>query len=137
MKYKDKSLLKDIFGFSMLMSLMIKLGRIQCLIIGFLVTGFISVGHSFIIDIWNRPEFSESYLCCVILIIPTFFFLPMQIADTTLIVENKVKLQAFVFVLTGVINVGLSLVLSRLFGALGASISIFVSYMKKTCFWEK
>ncbi len=115
-----------------LMPLMIKIGRIQCLMIGLVVTGFIAVGHSFIVDVWNRPEFSESYLCCIFLIIPSFFFQPMQIASTTLVVENKVKLQAIVFVIMGVINVALSLILSRFFGALGASISIFVSYMVRT-----
>ena len=115
-----------------LMSLMIKIGRIQCLIIGLLVTGFIAVGHSFIVDIWNRPEFSDSYLCCVFLIIPSFFHLPMEIANTTLIVENKVKLQAFVYIIMGIINVVLSLILSHYFGALGASISIFIAYMIRT-----
>lgn len=115
-----------------LMPLMIKIGRIQCIIIGLLVTGFIAVGHSFIIDIWNRPEFDESYLCAVFLIIPSFFYLPMEIAHTTLIVENKVKLQAFVFIIMGVLNFGLSLILSHFFGALGACISIFIAYMVRT-----
>lgn len=115
-----------------LMPLMIKIGRIQCIIIGLLVTGFIAVGHSFIIDIWNRPEFDESYLCAAFLIIPSFFYLPMEIAHTTLIVENKVKLQAFVFIIMGLLNFGLSLILSHFFGALGASLSIFVAYMVRT-----
>lgn len=115
-----------------LIPLMIKIGRIQCIIIGLLVTGFIAVGHSFIVDIWNRAEFSSSYLCTVFLIIPSFFYLPMEIAHTTLIVENKVKLQAYVFIIMGLLNVGLSLVLSKYFGALGASISIFIAYMVRT-----
>lgn len=115
-----------------ILKLMIKVGRLQCLIIGLLVTGFIAVGHSFIVDIWNRPEFSESYLCCVFLIIPSFFHLPMEIANTVLVVENKVKLQAFVFIIMGIINVVLSLILSHYFGALGASISIFIAYMIRT-----
>ena len=115
-----------------LMPLMIKVGRLQCIIVGLLTAGFIAVGHSFIIDIWNRPEFSESYLCCVFLIVPSFFYLPMEIAHTTLIVENKVKLQAYVFVIMGIANVVLSLILSKFFGALGASISIFIAYMVRT-----
>lgn len=115
-----------------LMPLMIRIGRLQCIIIGLLVTGFIAVGHSFVVDIWNRPEFSDSYLCAVFLIIPSFFYLPMEIAHTALIVENKVKLQAFVFIIMGLINVVLSLILSKYFGALGASISIFVAYMVRT-----
>ncbi len=115
-----------------LMELMIRVGRIQCLIIGALTTGFIVLGKSFIIDIWNKPDFSESYLCAMFIIIPSFFFLPMQIANTTLIVENKVKANAFVFIIMGVLNVVLSSILSKYYGALGASISIFVAYMVRT-----
>lgn len=115
-----------------LTQLMIKVGRIQCMVIGLLVVGFIAVGRSFIIDIWNKPSFSESYICTILMIIPSYFFLPMQIANTTLVVENKVKLQAEVFVLMGVINVVLSILLAKYFGAIGASISIFIAYMTRT-----
>lgn len=110
-----------------LMSLLIKVGRIQCLIIGLLVAGFIAVGHSFIVDFWHRPEFAESYICAVLLIIPCFFELPMQIANTALVVENKINLRSYVFVTTGIINVALSFVLSKHLGAFGASISIFIA----------
>lgn len=115
-----------------LLPLMIRIGRIQCMIIGLLVVGFIAVGHSFIVDIWGKADFSQSYLCAVLLILPSFFYLPMQIANTTLIVENKVKLQAYVFIIMGVLNVCCSLVLSKFFGALGASFSIFIAYMVRT-----
>ena len=115
-----------------LMPLMIRIGRIQCMIIGILVVGFMALGESFIVDIWNKPDFSQSYICAGLLIIPSFFYLPMQIAHTTLIVENKVKLQAYVFVGMGILNVGLSLILSKYFGAIGASASIFVAYMVRT-----
>ena len=115
-----------------LMPLMIRIGRIQCMIIGILVVGFVALGKSFVVDVWNKPDFAESYLCAVLLIIPSFFYLPMQIAHTTLIVENKVKLQAYVFIGMGVLNVILSLILSKYFGAIGASLSIFIAYMVRT-----
>lgn len=115
-----------------LLDLMIKIGRLQCMIIGALCIGFISFGKSFIVDIWNKPDFTDSYLCAVFLIIPSFFYLPLQIANTTIIVENKVKLQSFVFIVMGVINIVLSAVLSKYHGALGASISIFIAYMVRT-----
>mgnify|MGYP003300357879 CR=1 FL=1 len=115
-----------------LLPLMIRIGRIQCMIIGILVVGFMALGKSFIVDIWNKPDFTQSYICAGLLIIPSFFYLPMQIAHTTLIVENKVKLQAYVFVGMGVLNVVLSLLLSKHFGAIGASLSIFAAYMIRT-----
>ena len=112
-----------------LMNLMIRVGRLQCIIIGALVVGFISFGKSFIVDIWNKPNFTDSYLCAVLLIIPSFFFLPFQIANTTLVVENKVKLNAYVSIVVGVLNVILSIFLSKIWGAFGASLSIFIAYM--------
>ncbi len=114
-----------------LVPLMIKIGRLQCIIIGLLVTGFISVGQSFVVDIWRKADFADSYLCAVLLIIPSFFQLPMQIAKTTLVVENKIKYQAYVYIGMGIVNVALSLVLSRYFGALGACLSIFIVYMAR------
>jgi O-antigen/teichoic acid export membrane protein len=115
-----------------LVELMVKVGRLQCMIIGLLVTGFIAFGESFILYIWNKPNFAESYLCTILLIIPSYIYLPMQIANTTVIVENKVKLRSLVTLSTGILNVLLSLILSKELGALGASISIFVSYLFST-----
>lgn len=115
-----------------LMPLMVKIGRIQLMIVGLISVGFIALGKSFVVDIWNKPDFAESYWCAVLLIIPSVFYLPMQIGNTTLIVENKVKLQAYVFMAMGAVNVLCSLVLSHFFGALGASLSIFIAYTVRT-----
>lgn len=115
-----------------LLPLMIKIGRIQIALVGLVIVGFVCLGQSFIIDIWRKSDFSQSYLCAVFLIIPSFFYLPQQIANTTLVVENKVKLQAYVFLGMGAINVVLALILSKYYGALGASVSIFVAYMFRT-----
>lgn len=115
-----------------LVPLMIRVGRLQCMIIGLLVVGFIALGKSFVVDIWNKPEFSRSYICAVLLILPGFLHQPMEIANTTLIVENKVKQQAVVLLIMGGLNVALSLVLSKYYGALGASVSIFIAYMVRT-----
>ncbi len=112
-----------------LVDLMVKIGRIQCLIVGALVVGFISFGKSFIVDVWNKADFIESYLCAVFLVIPSYFYMPLQIANTTLIVENKVKLQSFIYLITGILNVSISLVFSHWWGALGASVSICIAYL--------
>ena len=111
-----------------LLPLMVKVGRLQLIITGLITVGFITFGKAFVIDIWHKPDFAESYICAVLLIVPSMFYLPMQIANTTLIVENKVKLQAIIFVVMGVANVVLSIPLSKFFGAVGASASICIAY---------
>lgn len=102
------------------------------MIMGILTVGFITLGKSFIVDIWNKPDFALSYYCAVALIVPSLFYLPMQIANTALIVENLVKLQSFVFMGMGGLNIVFSFILSKYFGAFGASLSIFIAYMFRT-----
>lgn len=115
-----------------LLQLMIRIGHLQSVLIGFIVIGFISFGRSFIIDIWHKPDFELSYICAVLMIIPSFFHMPMEIANTALVVEGRVKLQAFVFIIMGLVSAGASLILSKYYGALGASIAIFMAYMVRT-----
>ncbi len=112
--------------------LMNKIGRLQCVLIGLLTVGFISVGRSFIVDIWKKADYEMSYYCAILLILPSLLYLPMEIANTTLVVENKVKLKAYVFIVMGGINFILSLIWCKYWGALGASASICVAYFIRT-----
>ena len=112
-----------------LMPLMIKVGRIQLMLIGLVSVGFLALGKSFIVDIWNKPDFEQSYYCAVLLLLPNMLYLPMQIANTTLVVENKVKIQAQVFMVMSAVNVVLSLIFSHFWGAIGAALAVFIAYL--------
>ena len=112
-----------------LMPLMVKVGRIQLMLVGLVSVGFLALGKSFIVDIWNKPDFVQSYYCAALLLLPNMLYLPMQIANTTLVVENKVKIQAQVFMAMSVVNIVLSLILSHYWGAIGAALAVFVAYV--------
>lgn len=112
-----------------LMPLMVRVGRIQLMLVGVISVGFLALGKSFIVDIWNKPDFVQSYYCAVLLLIPNMLYLPMQIANTTLVVENKVKIQAQIFMVMSAVNVVLSLVFSHYWGAIGASLAVFIAYV--------
>lgn len=105
--------------------LMIKVGRFQTYIIGLIIVGFISVGKEFI-HFWVGDNYYLAYYCFLLLVIMDIIEYPQQIADTTLVATNNVKIRSFIAVGTGVGNVVLSLGLSKLWGALGASCSIFI-----------
>lgn len=113
-------------------NLSIKIGRIQLFIVGFIITFFIGFGKTFIVYIWHRPEFSLSYFCAILLILPSFFQLPMEIANSTIIVKNKVRLQAYIYIGMAIINFILSIILSKYFGPVGASLSICIAYLFRT-----
>jgi len=111
-----------------LLELMIKVGRIQLSIIGLITIGFISIGKDFIL-LWMGKDYILSYYSAILLILPTILYLPQQIGNTAIVALNKVKLQAYVFIVMASINIVFSVLFSYLWGVFGASLSIFVSYL--------
>jgi len=108
--------------------LMTKVGRIQYSIIGLIFVGFAILGREFI-DLWMGKDFALAYYCALLIMLPGVFRVPQLIASVTIIAMNKVKIQAFVYVIVASLNILFSSMLSRYFGALGAAISICIVYI--------
>lgn len=113
---------------SNLVTLMIKIGKFQYVINGLLVVGFTVVGKAFI-ELWVGAEYMEAYIGILLVIIPGLFFNSLQIANTAMIVQNKVNIQAYITIVTGLLNICLSPLLAKKVGVIGACISIFIAYM--------
>lgn len=111
-----------------ILPLMIRVGRIQILTMGIILVGFIIIGRDFI-SVWLGNGYEEAYLCTLLLIIPAFLLLPADIADQTLIASGNVKYRAFVFVGMAIVNIPLSIVMTKYYGLIGLSFSIFTAYM--------
>ncbi|MBQ9735282.1 MAG: oligosaccharide flippase family protein [Clostridia bacterium] len=111
-----------------LSSLLLSVGKFQYALNGLIVTGFAVVGKTFI-HLWVGSDYAMAYWGILLVIVPGLFFNSLQIANTTLVVENKVKIQALISIMAGVVNVMLSIPLSMFYGVLGACISIFIAYM--------
>lgn len=112
------------------LQLMIKIGRIQLIITGLIIIGFISVGKEFIF-LWMGEGYITSYYCTILLILPSLLSLTQEIANTTVVVLNKVKQKSYVYMISSIINIVLSLILSQFWGVLGASIAICISYFAR------
>ncbi|MGE6415985.1 oligosaccharide flippase family protein [Planococcus kocurii] len=106
-------------------NLMIKVGRIQLIIVGLIIIGFFTMGKEFIV-LWMGESFKDSYYITLFLIAPSIVILTQQIADTTLIVTNKMKYAAFSSIVVAVISVTFSLYLTSKFGAIGSSFGILM-----------
>jgi len=110
-----------------LLALMKKVGRFQFSITSLIVVGFVLAGKEFI-SLWLGPDFSEVYLCGILLLLPAPFYLSQQVAKTTVVVLNKVKYQAYVNLAKSAFNVIAAVILSYFFGATGACVSICIAY---------
>lgn len=108
--------------------LLLSVGKFQYALNGLIVAGFTVVGTSFI-RLWIGETYLPAYWGILLVIIPGLFYNALNIANTTLIVENKVRTQAIIDTATGMINVLLSFPLSSAYGVIGAAFSIFVAYM--------
>lgn len=105
-------------------ALMIKVGRIQFVMLSAIVSIFIMAGRDFFLS-WLGTDFEKSYLVAVLLILPGLITIPQQIASTTLVAINKVKYDAYSRLIIMVISIVLSYLLSFRHGAIGSGIAIF------------
>ncbi|MBQ4159796.1 MAG: oligosaccharide flippase family protein [Clostridia bacterium] len=109
-------------------ALMCKVGRFQYFIIGLIFAGFAVCGKQFVQLCYGAGRI-DAYYVALLMIFPHLFYAPQQIAQTTVTVENKVKLQAYVHVAAAIINVGLAYVLIRHYGVIGGALSICIVYI--------
>lgn len=114
-----------------IMPLMIKMGRIQIYIVGLIVFGVVCLGQDFI-QLWVGDGFKDSYLCAVLIIIPSFFHLPQMIGNDAIFAANKVKQLSVIFIMMAILNIIGAVVLSPLLGATGICISVFIAYLVRT-----
>lgn len=109
-----------------ILRLMIAVGRFQVVVLGLLFVGFFSVGKDFMV-LWMGAEFAPAYICTVIVTLPTIFEYSQQIANTTLLAQNKVKYQSIGLIANSFLNVIISSLLCKCFGAIGVCIGICIT----------
>lgn len=106
---------------------MIRVGRYQCFVCGLILVGFAVIGKQFV-NCWMGPDFENAYWIVLLLITPSYAYVPKQIGITAITVTNNIKYEAFVTIIVGTLNLILSYFLSSALGAVGAALSIFVVY---------
>ena len=114
-----------------LLPLMVRIGRLQLIIIGAIVVVFVGIGHDFML-LWVGNDYNLSYYCAILLILPSVIHLPQEIASTAIVAANKVKKQAVVYVIMAICNIAMAFWFSKLWAALGVSLSICIAYFVRT-----
>lgn len=111
-----------------IMSLMIKVGKYQMIVMGLIFTGFCVLGREFM-TLWMGEEYQRAYFGAILIFLPDLFTFSQQIANTLMTADGKVKLQAVGYVLMAVVTLAFSFWLSNAFGAIGAAASIAIGYL--------
>lgn len=109
-----------------LTSLMIRVGRIQLYIVGFIIIGLFGLGHSFI-HLWIGDKFYNTYYVMVLLIAVNLVSMTEQIGSTLSYVVNEVRYNSIFAISTSVVSLFLSICLASKWGAIGCGVAVFVA----------
>ena len=93
--------------------------------------GFLVLGKDFI-NLLVGEEYTDSYYCTLLICAYGFFAYPQQIANTYVMVKNRVKARAYISIAAFIINVSLSFLFGWLWGAKGVALAVFFALILYT-----
>lgn len=123
---KVNSIISESVSNRELTKLFTKVGRIQFIIIGLVLSGFIIFGEQFII-IWAGPDYADSYMITVILVTSISIPLIQNLGIEIQFAKNMHKMRSIVYLIISIVNIIISIPLIKHFGTVGAAIGTAVS----------
>jgi len=111
-----------------LTNLLIKIGRIQFLVIALIVSGFAVFGQTFIV-LWAGPEYHSAYWITVLTMFPMCIPLIQNIALSTVVAQNKHQFRSIVYLIIALINVISTYIVVPFMGIIGAALCTCLAYL--------
>ena len=96
--------------------LFIRTGRIQYIIIAFILSGFIVFGRQFI-NLWAGPGYENAYIISVLFFVSLLIPLIQNLGITVLQARNQMKFRSLLYI-------GIALVLTKRLGGIGCAIAV-------------
>ena len=113
-KSNDHRLVSDLF---------IKVGRLQYIVICFILIGFIIFGKAFI-AIWAGRNYADAYLITLILFIPLTIPLIQNLGIIILQAHNKMKFRSVLYLIIALFSLAVSVPLAKVYSGLGCAIAV-------------
>lgn len=106
--------------------LFIRTGRIQFIVISFILSGFILFGKPFIV-LWAGPDYIDAYIISLLFFIPLAIPLIQNLGIVILQARNQMKFRSFLYIGIAFFSLSLQIPLAKSFGAIGSAIGISVA----------
>lgn len=103
-----------------------KVGRIQFMVLGLLLTGFIFFGMPFV-NMWAGEGYGVSYAVALLLIAPVTVPLIQNLGIEIQRAKNMHKARAVVYLAIAIVNVFISIPLIKIMGSVGAALGTSIS----------
>jgi len=111
-----------------LTELFIRVGRVQFLVVGLIISGFASFGQSFI-RLWAGEAYGDAYWIAVLTLFPLCVPLIQNTGLSILTAQNRHRARAIVYVLIAMTNAVSTYLIVPHLGGLGAALCTCVSYL--------
>lgn len=109
-----------------LTGLLIKTGRIQFIVIGFILSGFILLGKPFVI-LWAGSDYVDAYYIALIAMVPLTIPLIQNVGISILQAKNLHAFRSIMYLVISILNFGISILLTKEIGIIGAVIGTSIS----------
>lgn len=108
-------------------NLFTKVGRIQLIVLGLIMSGFVVFGKDFVIHIYAGKEYGVSYVVALLLMLPATVPLIQNLGLEIQRSVNKHRTRSVVYAAMAIINISISIPLARMFGSAGAALGTAIS----------
>ncbi|NCB45314.1 MAG: hypothetical protein EOM59_22205 [Clostridia bacterium] len=115
-------------GMSELSSLFRKVGRLQLMILGLILSGFIVFGTSFL-QLWVGEQFLPAYAMTLFMMIPFTLDLIENVGVLILQAKDLHKTRAMIFLGIALLTILLTITATKLFGGIGGAAAIGISLL--------
>lgn len=113
-KNDDKKVVSNLF---------IRTGRLQFIILAYILVAFIVFGRQFIY-LWAGPGYEDSYIIACIFFIPLTIPLIQNIGITILQARNQMKFRSILYICIALISLIFQVYLSKIYGGIGCAVAV-------------
>ena len=111
-----------------LTELFIRVGRIQFLVVGLIVTGFAVFGQAFIL-LWAGASYADAYWIAILTLFPLCIPLIQNTGLSIVVAQNKHKFRSIVYLMIAIANVISTYLVVPYLGGIGAALCSCISYL--------
>lgn len=110
----------------------IRTGRLQYILMALIITGFVLFGQVFV-NWWAGAGYEDSYYIACILMVPLTIPLIQNIGLSILQAKNLYKYRTIIFFFIAILNIAVSVPLTKIYGGIGAAIGTSLALILGQC----
>lgn len=103
--------------------LFIRTGRIQYIVLAYILSGFIIFGRQFI-ELWAGAGYSDAYIISLLFFIPLTVPLIQNLGITILQARNEMKFRSVLYIIIALASLAMQILLTGYFGGIGCAMGV-------------